>query len=163
MNGLLPFLESNISDKVLAFLSKGLFFSIAFYSKIVITVEKPGFNRLRPVQHSSVSLPTAHFIIHPNMADNMEVILLKIDSYVRLAVSHEGVGILEIDRPQKKNALSQAVIDDLIGAISDAEKDERVRCVVLTSSEGGPFSGTYGRTNRRNDVKVFTDGEHSWR
>lgn len=79
------------------------------------------------------------------MISSMEIVRLKIDSYVRLAVGHDGVALLEIDRPQKKNALSQAVIDDLIGAVSAIEKDDRVRCVVLTSSEGGPFSGTYKR------------------
>jgi enoyl-CoA hydratase len=64
-----------------------------------------------------------------------------INSFVKTTIDDHGVALLELCRLQKRNALSQAVIDDLVSAISMVEKNVEVRAVVLTGSGGGPFSG----------------------
>ena len=56
-----------------------------------------------------------------------------------------GVVVVELNRPKKRNALSQALINELIEVLSHLERDETVSAVILTSS--GPFSGnTASRT-----------------
>jgi enoyl-CoA hydratase len=56
--------------------------------------------------------------------------------------SREGnVAIVKLNRPEKRNALSQDLIDELIEVLSQSDKDVTVRAVVLTGSEQGPFSG----------------------
>jgi enoyl-CoA hydratase/carnithine racemase len=58
-----------------------------------------------------------------------------------------GVATLALDQPDTRNALSDALLDDLLGALSAAKADDDVRCVVLTSthpkvfSAGGNLSG----------------------
>lgn len=65
-------------------------------------------------------------------------------SFVKITVDQLGVALIEICRPAKRNALSQSVIDDLISAIHNVEKNDEVRAVILTgSAPNGPFSGTY--------------------
>ncbi|KAH7402163.1 ClpP/crotonase-like domain-containing protein [Phaeosphaeria sp. MPI-PUGE-AT-0046c] len=49
-----------------------------------------------------------------------------------------GVAVVELNRPQKRNALSQALINELVGVLSHLEHDATVSTVVITSS--GPFS-----------------------
>ena len=50
---------------------------------------------------------------------------------------------MKLNRPEKRNALSQKLIDTVIAAIAMVERDEKVRVVVLTGSRpGGAFSGT---------------------
>ncbi len=51
-----------------------------------------------------------------------------------------GVATIALDRPQTRNALSDAVLDDLLGAFAAARDDEAVRCVVLTSTHERVFS-----------------------
>ncbi|RDW73352.1 hypothetical protein BP6252_07259 [Coleophoma cylindrospora] len=57
-------------------------------------------------------------------------------------VSADGhVALVEINRPQKRNALSQDTIDCLVGAIAKVEQDENIKVVILTGSRRtGPFS-----------------------
>jgi enoyl-CoA hydratase len=52
----------------------------------------------------------------------------------------EGVATITLDQPETRNALSDAVLDDLIEAFSTARDDDAVRCVVLTSSHETTFS-----------------------
>ena len=51
------------------------------------------------------------------------------------------VRVLTLNRPDKRNALSQALIQELLQALSKASADSDVRAIVIT---GGPsfFSGT---------------------
>jgi enoyl-CoA hydratase/carnithine racemase len=57
------------------------------------------------------------------------------------------VATIAMDEPDSRNALSDALLDDLLGAFAAARDDEGVRCVVLTSthettfSSGGNLSG----------------------
>jgi enoyl-CoA hydratase len=59
---------------------------------------------------------------------------------LNVAVKDGGVAILELNRPSKRNALSQNLIDELIGTLSQLDRSPTIFVVILTSS--GPFSGT---------------------
>ncbi|KAG9386109.1 Enoyl-CoA hydratase/isomerase [Pyrenophora tritici-repentis] len=57
---------------------------------------------------------------------------------VGISIKNEGIAILELNRPRKRNALSQALIDELVTALRQFDHDPIVFAVILTSS--GPFS-----------------------
>jgi len=49
------------------------------------------------------------------------------------------VATIALNQPETRNALSNALFDDLIGAFTAARDDDKVRCVVLTSSHETVF------------------------
>ena len=51
-----------------------------------------------------------------------------------------GVATVALDKPATRNALSDDLLDDLLGAFESARTDESVRCVVLTSTHEKVFS-----------------------
>jgi enoyl-CoA hydratase/carnithine racemase len=55
-------------------------------------------------------------------------------------VRKDGVATVTLDTPDNRNALTNALLTDLIDALESARADERVRCVVLTSSHEKVFS-----------------------
>jgi enoyl-CoA hydratase/carnithine racemase len=60
---------------------------------------------------------------------------------VRYDQDHEtGVATIALDQPETRNALSDAVLDDLLTAFETARDDDAVRCVVLTSTHETVFS-----------------------
>ena len=64
-------------------------------------------------------------------------------SLVQVEIDDHGVALLKLNRPEKRNSLSQKLIDTLLAAIAMVEKDDKVKVVVLTGSRtAGPFSGT---------------------
>ena len=60
-------------------------------------------------------------------------------SKVRNTVSDAGVRTIALDDPDKRNALSLELLDDLIGALQDARSDRDTRCVVLASTHPKVF------------------------
>jgi enoyl-CoA hydratase/carnithine racemase len=52
----------------------------------------------------------------------------------------DGVATIALDQPDSRNALSDAVLDDLLAAFAAARDDDAVRCVVLTSTHDRVFS-----------------------
>ena len=60
-------------------------------------------------------------------------------SLVRYDVA-DHVATIALDQPEKRNALSDALLDDLIAALERARDDDDVRCVVLTSTHQKVFS-----------------------
>ena len=52
----------------------------------------------------------------------------------------DGVATITLDQPEKRNALSDELLDDLLAAFGRARDDDGVRCVVLTSSHEKVFS-----------------------
>jgi enoyl-CoA hydratase/carnithine racemase len=59
---------------------------------------------------------------------------------LRYAVAGSGVATITLDQPDTRNALSDALLDDLLAAFTAARDDDAVRCVVLTSSHETVFS-----------------------
>jgi enoyl-CoA hydratase len=59
---------------------------------------------------------------------------------IRYAVAETGIATIALDRPDKRNALSDELLDELLGAFAAARADESVRCVVLTSTHETVFS-----------------------
>lgn len=60
---------------------------------------------------------------------------------VILSIRETGVAVLELNRPLKRNALSQDLIDELTRALQQLGQDPNVRSVILTSVGQSPFSG----------------------
>jgi enoyl-CoA hydratase/carnithine racemase len=59
---------------------------------------------------------------------------------LRYDVADTGVATIALDQPDTRNALSNELFDDLIGALEAARDDEAVRCVVLASTHERVFS-----------------------
>jgi enoyl-CoA hydratase/carnithine racemase len=59
---------------------------------------------------------------------------------LRYDVSPAGVATIALDQPDTRNALSDELLADLIGALEQARDDDAVRCVVLTSTHERVFS-----------------------
>ncbi len=57
-------------------------------------------------------------------------------NYQTLLASKEGhVGIIKLNRPEALNALNSTMVKELILALDGFEKDDEVRCVVISGSE----------------------------
>jgi enoyl-CoA hydratase/carnithine racemase len=52
----------------------------------------------------------------------------------------DGVATIALDQPDTRNALSDALLDDLLAAFAAARADDAVRCVVLRSTHEKVFS-----------------------
>jgi enoyl-CoA hydratase len=60
----------------------------------------------------------------------------------KLQRPRDAVALLTLDRPEKKNALSVALRDEISDALDELAADESVRCVVLTGA-GDVFSAGF--------------------
>ncbi|MEM7284816.1 MAG: enoyl-CoA hydratase-related protein [Actinomycetota bacterium] len=65
-------------------------------------------------------------------------------------VGDDGVAVITMDRPERRNALTGAMLSGLAKALADVEFDPEVRCVVLTGAGGAFCAG--------GDVKGFAEG-----
>lgn len=52
-----------------------------------------------------------------------------------LVEQHDASAVITLNRPKALNALNQATMDELVEALGALERDDAVRCVVLTGSE----------------------------
>ena len=59
---------------------------------------------------------------------------------LRYDVADTGVATIALDEPDTRNALSDALLGDLVAAFTAARDDDAVRCVVLTSTHEKVFS-----------------------
>src|SRR5436190_4930085 len=48
---------------------------------------------------------------------------------------HDAVGLAALDRPEKRNALSPEVLEQLAAAVAEFDADEQVRCIVIAGSD----------------------------
>lgn len=62
-------------------------------------------------------------------------------SYIRYEVA-DGVAVVTIDRPEKRNAMSYAVLHDFHEAVTRAGQDDSARAVVITGAGGAFCAGT---------------------
>ena len=57
-------------------------------------------------------------------------------AYTNILVEQDGaVAVVTLNRPKVLNALNQATMDEVVDALETLERDEAVRCVVLTGGE----------------------------
>ena len=59
---------------------------------------------------------------------------------IRYEVDDQMVATITLDDPETRNALGNEILGELIAAFGQARADDRVRCVVLTSSHDKVFS-----------------------
>lgn len=71
-------------------------------------------------------------------------------NYETLSVAKEGpISVITLNRPEALNALNSKMVNELITALGEIEKDEAVRCVVLAGSENAFSAGA--------DIKEMAD------
>ncbi len=87
--------------------------------------------------------------------------------FVKVEDRDGGVRVLTVTRPEKLNALNAAVLDDLAAAVSQAETDGGLRCLVVTGagekafiagadiSELATLSPVQGREHARRGQALF--------
>lgn len=73
-------------------------------------------------------------------------------AFVKVLENGDGVAILELNRPEKRNAFSQAMIDAIVTALDHLDRRRDVRALVVTSTQGSPFSGQSLKAARRPDL-----------
>ena len=62
-----------------------------------------------------------------------------------IMVANDGVAVLALDRPDKRNALSRALRLEIVARLDALEQDDAVRCVVLTGA-GPAFCAGFDRS-----------------
>ena len=62
--------------------------------------------------------------------------------HIKVLADDDGVAIVQLNRPQKRNAFTQSMIDSVVAALAYLDAREDVRALVVTGSAGGgPFCG----------------------
>ena len=59
-----------------------------------------------------------------------------------LVTEEDGIRIVRMNRPEKKNALTQTMYTEMTHALREAEARDAIRCVVLTGSPGAFCAGS---------------------
>ncbi len=62
--------------------------------------------------------------------------------HITYSVDGEGIAILAIDRPQKRNAMTWAMLEAFNARIAEAAADEAVRVLIVTGADGVFCAGT---------------------
>jgi enoyl-CoA hydratase len=73
---------------------------------------------------------------------------------LRYEVADTGVATIAMDQPDTRNALSDALLDDLLAAFAAARDDDEVRCVVLASTHETTFSSGANLAGFADDVPL---------
>ena len=64
----------------------------------------------------------------------------------------EPVAIVRLNRPEQRNALSNQLMSELVGALENLDADEVIRCIVLTGDDKAFAAGA--------DIKELSDATH---
>ena len=62
--------------------------------------------------------------------------------HIRFEVEDDGIGVVTIDRPEKRNAMTYAMLGAFIEAVRKAGEDDRVRVLIVTGAGGAFCAGT---------------------
>ena len=65
-----------------------------------------------------------------------------LDAVIRYDLDDRGVGTITIDRPEKRNAMTYAMLGRFIETVGEAGTDDRCRVLVITGVEGSFCAGT---------------------
>jgi enoyl-CoA hydratase len=77
---------------------------------------------------------------------------------ITFRLGDDGVATIALDQPDTRNALSDALLGELLDALAVVRADERARCVVLTSTHDRVFSSGGNLTGFSADVPLV--GKH---
>ena len=69
---------------------------------------------------------------------------------------------IELNRPEKRNALSTQLVNELIFALETAGEDTEVRVIVLTGAGGSFCAGADLAQMGGGDVEESTDAAEAW-
>ncbi|KAJ0115423.1 hypothetical protein J7T55_012702 [Diaporthe amygdali] len=99
------------------------------------------------------------------MAKNLMQDIVDVSTeHIKVLADDDGVAVLQLNRPQKRNAFTQAMIDSMVAALGylDARKD--IRALVVTGSPGGAgmdlkelIQISTAEAHQRNFLKDLTD------
>lgn len=64
----------------------------------------------------------------------------------------DGIGLITIDRPQKRNALSAAMVEQLIAGFIDFERDDAIAVIIVTGAGDKAFCAGH-------DIRDIPDGD----
>jgi len=64
------------------------------------------------------------------------------EHHIRYEVDGEGIATLTIDRPEKRNAMTYAMLSAFLARVAEAGGDERVRVLIVTGAGGTFCAGT---------------------
>lgn len=64
------------------------------------------------------------------------------ERHIRYQVDDDGIATLTIDRPEKRNAMTYAMLEEFIARAGEAGADDRVRVLIVTGSGGSFCAGT---------------------
>lgn len=67
---------------------------------------------------------------------------IDLGAVVRYDVDDEGIGTITIDRPEKRNAMTYAMLGRFIATVREAGADDRCRVLLLTGTGGAFCAGT---------------------
>jgi enoyl-CoA hydratase len=62
--------------------------------------------------------------------------------HIRYDVDGDGIATLTIDRAEKRNAMTYAMLNAFVGKVAEADADDRVRVLIVTGSGGAFCAGT---------------------
>ena len=62
--------------------------------------------------------------------------------HIRYSVDADGIAVLQIDRPEKRNAMTYAMLGEFIAKVGEAGADDAVRVLIVTGSGGAFCAGT---------------------
>ena len=62
--------------------------------------------------------------------------------HIRFETDAEGIGVLTIDRPEKRNAMTYAMLNEFIGRVREAGESDAVRVLIVTGAGGAFCAGT---------------------
>src|SRR5580693_9802066 len=62
--------------------------------------------------------------------------------HIRYEIDSDGIATLTIDRPEKRNAMTYAMLGAFIDKVAEAGADDKVRVLIVTGSGGGFCAGT---------------------
>src|SRR5437879_5925574 len=77
-----------------------------------------------------------------------------------LAAEKDGIVTLTLNRPHVLNSLTLGMMKGLLDSLKNAEKDKKIRCVVLTAAGRAFCAGAdLGDLNKRRAAAVFSLGD----
>jgi enoyl-CoA hydratase len=76
----------------------------------------------------------------------------------------EPIAVVTLNRPDKLNALNWTIISDLAGQLEVLDRDDAIRCIVLTGAGGRAFAAgaDIGEMSGKSSVDMVTGGFDSW-